>query len=185
MALTRRYLKDMGIDDEKIDSIILAHSETVDGLKSERDKYKADADKLPLVEAKVTDLEKNKGDDWKVKHDALQGEFDAYKGNITKQERIAKAKAAFNSLLVDLKIDNKRHAAIEKVTDFATIQIDENGLIKDADKLKTSLATEWADFIVTTQTGGRTVATPINQDPPPDYDKMSDEDYYKSIQPKK
>lgn len=33
MALTRKFLKAMGIEDEKIDQIIDAHTETVDGLK--------------------------------------------------------------------------------------------------------------------------------------------------------
>ena len=35
MALTRRALKAMGIDEEKIDEIIALHTETVDGLKAE------------------------------------------------------------------------------------------------------------------------------------------------------
>ena len=43
MALTRKMLKAMGIEDEKIDQIIEAHTETVDALKVERDQYKEDA----------------------------------------------------------------------------------------------------------------------------------------------
>ena len=35
MALTRRALKAMGIEDEKIDEIITMHTETVDGLKAD------------------------------------------------------------------------------------------------------------------------------------------------------
>nr|DAG23749.1 MAG TPA: hypothetical protein [Caudoviricetes sp.] len=34
MALTRRSLKAMGIEDEKIDEIIAAHAETVDAYKN-------------------------------------------------------------------------------------------------------------------------------------------------------
>ena len=33
MSLTRRFLKAMGIEDEKVDQIIEAHSGTVDALK--------------------------------------------------------------------------------------------------------------------------------------------------------
>ena len=47
MALTRRALKAMGIEDEKIDEIITMHTETVDGLKADVAKYKADAETLP------------------------------------------------------------------------------------------------------------------------------------------
>ena len=49
MALTRRSLKAMGIEDEKIDEIIAAHAETVDALKEQRDNYKAQADELAEV----------------------------------------------------------------------------------------------------------------------------------------
>ena len=51
MALTRKFLKAMGIEEEKIEEIISAHSETVTGLKEEAEKYKADAEKLPSVQA--------------------------------------------------------------------------------------------------------------------------------------
>ena len=40
MALTRSFLKALGIEEEKIGEIINAHSETVSGLKAEIEKYK-------------------------------------------------------------------------------------------------------------------------------------------------
>ena len=43
MALTRKMLKAMGIEDEKIDQIIEAHTETTDPLTRERDVYSLDA----------------------------------------------------------------------------------------------------------------------------------------------
>ena len=43
MALTRKMLKAMGIEDEKIDQIIEAHTETTDALKQQRDEAKAEA----------------------------------------------------------------------------------------------------------------------------------------------
>ena len=53
MALTRKMLKAMGIEDEKIDQIIEAHTETVDALKEERDTYKEDASKLTAVQKEL------------------------------------------------------------------------------------------------------------------------------------
>ena len=50
MALTRKALKAMGLTEEQVDSIIEAHTETVDALKSMVNAYKADAEKLPGVE---------------------------------------------------------------------------------------------------------------------------------------
>ena len=56
MALTRKLLKGMGLTDEQMDTIIEAHSDTVDGLKGELSKYKADAEKLPGVQKELEDL---------------------------------------------------------------------------------------------------------------------------------
>ena len=40
MGLSRKMLEAMGIENDKIESIIEAHSETVPALKAERDPYK-------------------------------------------------------------------------------------------------------------------------------------------------
>lgn len=94
MALTRKMLKAMGIEEEKIDQIIDAHAETVDGLKTDIAKYKGDAEKLPGIQKELEDL-KAKGDDgWKEKHDNVKKEFDNYKNEQTaKETKAAKEKA--------------------------------------------------------------------------------------------
>ena len=53
MSLTRRALKAMGIEDEKIDEIITMHTDTVDGLKADVAKYRADAEALPEVQKQL------------------------------------------------------------------------------------------------------------------------------------
>lgn len=53
MALTRKLLRSMGIEDEKIDQIIDAHTETVNALKDERDGLKDAADRLKKAEAEL------------------------------------------------------------------------------------------------------------------------------------
>lgn len=73
-----------------MDTIIEAHSDTVDGLKGELSKYKADAEKLPGVQKELEDL-KAKGDDgWKDKHDKVKREFDEYKEERRKRKREAR-----------------------------------------------------------------------------------------------
>ena len=82
MALTRKFLSALGIEDNKIDQIIDAHRDTVDALKEERDKYKADADKLPNVTKERDDYkaiaDKADKDPYKVKYDALKDEYENY-----------------------------------------------------------------------------------------------------------
>lgn len=87
MALTRKFLKAMGIEDEKIDQIIDAHTETVDGLKESLEQAQADAKALPDVQKELNDtkeaLKVAQDDGWKDKHDQVKKEFDDYKADVT------------------------------------------------------------------------------------------------------
>lgn len=95
MALTRKLLKGLGLTDEQVDTIIEAHTETVEGLKGDIQKYKDDAEKLPKVQKELDDLKKDSGDDYKAKYDKERQDFQAYKDGIAKKEAAAaKEKAA-------------------------------------------------------------------------------------------
>ena len=51
--LTRKMLKAMSIEEEKIDQIIEAHTETTESLKAERDKYKESAEKVSDLQSQL------------------------------------------------------------------------------------------------------------------------------------
>ena len=91
MALTRKFLSALGIEDDKVDEIIGAHTETVNALKEQRDSYKADAEKLPTVQKELDDMkaaaEKNGKDAYKVKYDALKEDFDKFKADLKEKEK--------------------------------------------------------------------------------------------------
>lgn len=69
MALTRKALKAMGLTEEQVDSIVEMHSETVDGLKADVDRYKADAGKLADVQRQLDDLKATAETGYKDKYD--------------------------------------------------------------------------------------------------------------------
>lgn len=169
MALTRKFLSALGIEQDKIDEIITAHTETVDALKHERDTYKADAEKLPGVQAELDGLKANAAKDggkdpWKVKYDALKEEFTDYKKDIEAKETTAKKSDALRALLKEVGIREKRIDAVLRVSDLDSIELDENGAIVGAGKLKKSIAEEWEDFIDTTeQKGVQTVNPPTGK----------------------
>lgn len=95
MALTRKLLKGMGLTDEQVDTIIEAHGDTVDGLKNDIQRYKADADKLPGIQKELDDLKKDNGNDFKARYEKEHKEFQDYKDGIAKKEAAAaKEKAA-------------------------------------------------------------------------------------------
>jgi hypothetical protein len=159
MALTRKMLKAMGIEDEKIDQIIDAHTETVDALKNERDTYKENADKLPNVQKELDDLKKD-GGDWQKKYEQEHTDFEAYKTQQTAKETKATKDAAFRTLLKEAGIPDKRIDVIMKVTNLDEIELDQNGKIKDAEKHTNTVKTDYADFIETKTERGAYVATP-------------------------
>ena len=164
MSLTRRALKAMGIDEEKIDEIISMHSETVDGLKADVAKYKADAEALPEVQKQLekaqADLEAGKKDSWKVKYEAIKEEFEGYKTEQTKKESHAAKEKAYRALLQEAGVSEKRLDSVLKVSDVDSVELDEKGTIKGADKLTESIKSEWADFITTTETKGANTSNP-------------------------
>ena len=167
MALTRKFLSAMNIEAEKVDEIISAHAETVEGLKEERDKFRADAEALKEAQKRVLELEKeveglkeSTKDSYKVKYEALKEEFGDYKKSIeTEKTRVSKTEA-YKKLLKEIGISEKRIDSVVKVSDIDGIELDADGKIKGVDDLKKSLVSEWEDFIVKTDTQGAKTANP-------------------------
>ena len=160
MALTRNFLKGMGLTDEQVSSIIEAHTETVDGLKNQIAALKADADKLPGIQKQLDDLKANNGDDWKTKCEAAQTELANFKASVAKKEEHGAKEAAYRALLKKAGIADKRIDSVIKVSDIDGIKLGKDGEIAEADKLEDKLRTEWADFIPTTQVSGAKPANP-------------------------
>lgn len=160
MAFSRKMLKALGIEEEKIEQIMDAHVEVVDALKTDRDNYKASADKLSDVQKELDALKANNGDDYKQKYEKEHKDFEDFKkAQTAKETKAAKAKA-YRELLKEAGVSDKRFDSIIKLTDLDGIELDADGKIKDADKHTESIKTEWADFIVSTETKGTKTATP-------------------------
>ena len=160
MSLTRKMLKAMGIEEEKIDQIIEAHSETVDSLKADRDSYKEDAEKLKDVQKELDDL-KAKGDDgWKEKHDRLKAEFDQYKNDVQEKETKAAKEAAYRAILKDANLSEKGIEKAIKYAEWDKIELGEDGKLKGANDHIKAVREEWAEYVTTTTTTGARTSTP-------------------------
>lgn len=165
MALTRKMLKAMSIEDEKIDQIIEAHTETVNALKEERDGYKEEAEKLPTVQKELDKAKEAASKDdgknpWKVKYDAIKEEFDNYKAEEQAKATKATKEEAYRAVLKECGVAEKRIAAVVRVADIDSIELDKDGNIKEVDALKDSIKEEWSDFIPTEGTKGADTANP-------------------------
>ena len=160
MSLTRKMLKAMGIEEEKIDQIIEAHSETVDSLKADRDSYKEDAEKLKDVQKELDDL-KAKGDDgWKEKHDKLKDEFDTYKKDVEAKETHNKKVEAYKAILKDANLSEKGIEKAVKYAEWDKIELEADGKVKGASDHIKAVKEEWAEYVTTTTTTGAKTSTP-------------------------
>ena len=168
MALTRKFLSAMGIEAEKIDEIINAHTETVDALKEERDnarteaqKYKADAEKLPNVQKELDEFKNaDPNDAYKQKYEDEHKAFEDYKADIKAKETLAKQKEAYKSILKDAGIADKYIDSVLGVSDFKSLEFEEDGKVKDSDKLKIGVKEKFSDFVVKEKEKGADVSNP-------------------------
>ena len=145
MALTRKLLKGMGLTDEQVDTIIEAHTDTVDGLKEQVKTYKADAEKLPNVQKELDELKAAGDGGWEEKAKDFEKKYnDLVAENKNKEAKAAKesaAKAFFeskgitgNSLEIAMRGSSAEIAALdlegEKIKDSSALDALVNGTFK-------------------------------------------------------
>ena len=161
MALTRKLLKGMGLTDEQVDTIIEAHTDTVDGLKADVSKYKADAEKLPSVQKQLDDLKAAGDGGYKEKFEKERKAFEDYKADITAKETKAAKEKAVRAYFESKNITgaNLDLAMRGCGTEMATLEMD-GEKIKDTKSLDALLSGTYKGLISTTQTKGANPATP-------------------------
>lgn len=162
MALTRKFLRALGIDDDKIEEIINAHLETVNPLKDERDTLKERADHAAELQKQVEELTANGAgtEDLKRKYEDEHKAFEDYKAEVEKGKSEAAKKSAYRKLLESAGIDPKRIDSVLRVSDVDAVEVGDDGAIVDAEKLTEQIKNDWSDFVMTTGTTGQSVDTP-------------------------
>ena len=166
MALSRKWLATLGIDEDVVDKIVIAHGETVSGLKdeiAELEKYKADAEQLKAVNKELSDLKAEIAKNSDKDYDALKKEYDEYKQSI-ENAKVKDAKvAAYKEILKDAGIPEKHFAKILKYSDVDGVKLDAEGKITGAKEIMDAIKEEWADHIEkSTKKGADTSKPPKN-----------------------
>lgn len=160
MAFTRKFLKALGLTEEQVDSVVEAHTETVDGLKSQMAGYKADAEKLEGVQKELDALKAaDGGEDYKAKYDSEHAAFERYKSDQTAKEAAALTERLYREQLTALGITGKRADSIVRLTDLSAVKV-KDGKLEDADGVKNGIQTDYADFIPNTNKQGARVDNP-------------------------
>lgn len=161
MSITRKLLKGMGLTDEQVDTIIEAHTETVDGLKADVSRYKADAGKLAGVQKELGDLKAAGDGGYKSKYEKEHSDFEAFKSNITaKETKAAKEKAVrafFESKnITGANLDLAMRGCGEEM---AALELD-GDKIKDTKGLDALLSGAYKGLVSTMQQQGANPANP-------------------------
>lgn len=182
MALTKKMLKAMNIDDAQIEQIFEAHEESINALRearnnlqSELDTAKAEVKRLSSVEkdlvkanAKLEDAEETAEELKKVKK-----EYADFKADVDAKEVIANKAKLYKELLTKAGIPEKRQDAIVKVTDLEAVELDKDGKIANAKELSKIIDDEWSDFKVTSEKKGAEVSNPPENNGGNTFEKMS------------
>lgn len=184
----------MGIEAEKIDQIIEAHTESTDALKAKAEEEKQKADEAREQASRVPDLEKqiealeaaDESGEWKAKYDeekaradGLQGDLDKLKGekatveeefeNFKQGVEADKANAEklelYKGLLREIGLDEKRVDKAARLKPLDELSV-EDGKLAGYEELKASEAEEWAEFIPQSQGAhGQNVPNPPKGEP--------------------
>lgn len=151
MALTRKFLKALGLEDNQIEGIIGEHLETVNGLKGERDDLQEQleaAKKAPKPKAKPKgDDPDEPGDDpFEAQLAAEKKAFADYKAQVEAEKAEQQKRGLYRDLLEKAGIDSKRINSVLKVSDLTKVTV-KDGAIEGADDLVKGIKEDWADFI--------------------------------------
>ena len=142
---------------EKAQQIMDGHIAVTDGLKEERDSYKAEAEK-------AADLQKQleESDDYKARWEAEKKAHEDFRKQTTAEAEATKVKAAYRKLLAGEGISEKRLDSILKVTDLSKMKLDKDGNLEDRESLVKAINDEWGDFKTTVKEKVAVVEKPIS-----------------------
>lgn len=157
MALTRKFLAALGIEADKVDEIINAHSETVDGLKEQLRTTKEEVEKLKDVQKELDDLKADVKNNYKSKadYDKLEKAFGDYKSEVTGKEAAAAKEKAVRAYYESrgIKGANLEIAIKGSKDEIAAIQLD-GDKIKDPKVLDELIKGTYAGLVSTQSARG-------------------------------
>lgn len=167
--LTRKNLKALNVPDEAIDAIVEAHSDAINDIKQERDRYADMVKQLETITAErdqlkqqLEDAKKGNGDTAKV-----QAEFDAYKKQVEDEKKATALNAATKKLLTDNGMRDKLAELVLSKRGLDGIELDDNGAIKDSAKLLESFKQDYGDLFAIVNHEGTGGITPPSGDGKP------------------
>lgn len=156
MALTRRFLAALGIEAEKIDEIIAAHTESTEALKAQIAEGKAETGKLAEVQAQLDKATKDletanaalstaEKDNYKGKYEALTAELETLKTETAAKETATAKKAALTEQLKSAGYSDRATRLILRNGFADSVELDGDGKATNLDDVIKTIQSD-ADF---------------------------------------
>ena len=162
MSLTRSFLKSLGLDEEKISSVIEAHGETVAALNQRYSELEAryrdakqGADRLPELQRELEALKK---EDFRAKYESEKSAHDALKESLARREARAACEKAVRAYYLGKSIRGDNLAIAMRGTPLDDIRLSEDGTIADTAPLDALVKGDFKPLIQTEEPR-RTVAS--------------------------
>lgn len=165
-AKVREILSAAGVDSEHmstaVDAIIDGNVASIEALREDVAKYKADAEKLESVQKELDALKAKGGEDYKARAEKAEKELKDYKAEVAaKETRAAKEKAVKAYFEAKNITGNNLAIALRGAKDeISGIELDDKGGIKDSKALDALVDGEFASLVVKSSARGATTATP-------------------------
>lgn len=181
MALTRKFLNSLKLEEAVIESIIEAHGETVDALKKQRDDAIAEAGTVSAItqerdqlKQQVETLTRQGGDAARV-----QAEFDAFKQQVEADKLNVRKTAALHSVMQEAGIARARYRDdLIRGWDLSAVDLDEHDQVTNKEALLDNLRTNYSEYIAVETTTG---VPPLS--PPPNPSNTYTRDNLKTMTP--
>lgn len=158
MALTRKMLEALGVDEKAVDQIIDAHTETVNGLKDKLNELKEKADKYEEAQKELDSLQKG---DYKAKYEKEHKEYEDFKKSVSEKETKAAKEAAVKAYFESKNITGKNlEIALRGSRDETDAVELVDGKIKDTKALDALVSGTFAGLVVSQQKQGANPVTP-------------------------
>lgn len=137
MALTRKLLKDMQLEDDQIEQIIAAHVASIEALKAERDAALTENEDLHAQMEQFSATNQSAAE--------VQAAFDAYRTQIESTRQTEKAIGMIRLAMLQAGCNEKAIDLLIQAIDPATLEI-ENGRVKNEAAVIAELRAKYAAF---------------------------------------
>ena len=158
MALTRKMLEALGVEERAVEQIIDAHIEVVNGLKDKLKEAEENAKKYADAQKELEALQK---DDYKSKYEKEHAEYETYKKSVAEKETKTAKEQAVRAYFESKGITGANlEIAMRGVTEEMTSLELDGGKIKDTKSLDDLVGGTYAGLVVKTGKQGAKTPTP-------------------------